>query len=435
MALKVLNSGEKKLFVFSTLILAIPLGAALFINRINAAPTVAIPAYPTAPRPNGYDLYVAAARAIKPAVPNVDPINDSKANTLTGAARAAQYSLARKRAWLARNQGAFNTFSRATKTPSLAPPRRSFRSFNRDWAKLRQLARDKVIESNARWMAGDADGALQSGLDDVQMGHDIRRGGGLLGSLVGIAISAIGRSVTHDTIDKLTANQAKGAARRLEKLLQTRWNYDQVLTEEKFSTQASLLETFREPKWRSPSFLGEDSGLGDRVRLYTVSKQHIVDEVGAAYDIAIANARLPFAQKGAPLPTPSDPISALLAPSERGRLNDARDLAGDRVLMLRLMLRAYRLENGVYPPNLNALVPKYLGAVPADPFGAGEPMRYKLSGKDYVLWSIGPDRIDNGGTPIPPRGKPISPLPPDVRAPLPPLTFDSKGDYVAGKNG
>ena len=94
-----------------------------------------------------------------------------------------------------------------------------------------------------------------------------------------------------------------------------------------------------------------------------------------------------------------------------------------------LALRAYKLEHNVYPTKLQELVPNYLKQVPADPFG-GEALRYKRAGNSYVLWSIGPDGIDDGGTPIQSSQGPIAGQAPR----LPQIGLDSKGDYVAGKN-
>ena len=420
------------MLAFCVVAIALPLGVGFYLNHLNAPPVVQIPAYPKAPAPNGYDLYVAAAQTTKRVVPEPDPVSDASRPT-DEKTRAQRYSLARKTAWLNRNAKAFALFDQAMQTPSLAPPARSFGAVFPSYAKLRQLARDKTIESNARWMRGDYNGALRSGLDVVQLGHDMRRGGALMPSLVGIAIGAIGRSATSDTVERLNANQAKSAARRLEKLLATRWNLAAALTEDKYGTQAGMLETFRaEPGWRK-GFAGRLKI--DSWRYYTISKQQIIDDIGADFDRRIANAKLPYTQKGTPPAEFNDPLMKLFqSDGERQRLIEARDLVRDRLLMLRLALRAYQLEKGAYPPNLRALVPRYLSAVPADPFGGGEALRYKRSGKTYLLWSIGPDRRDNGGTPIPPRGQRL-PQPPGARK------YDGKfdnlngiGDVVAGVN-
>ena len=435
MAKRALSSGERKLFVFTALVLCLPLGVALFFNRINATPVVSIPPPPAPPTPNGYDLYVAAALATVRITPEVDSASDATPPT-TPQARARQYSLARKTAWLAANTKALALFDQAMKTPSLAPPQRSFKAVSPFYARLRQLARDKHIQSNARWMRGDANGALQSGLDTVQMGHDVRRGGVILPTLVGIAIGAIGRSMTGDTIDKISAPQAKAAARRLEALLARRWNLAQVTTEEKYLSQAGMLEMFRE-NFRAPGsglVNAKDLTFARKLRMLTISKQQIMDDIGADYDRRIANARLPYTSRCTPAPAYNDPF--LWPELTRLRPNDARDLVGDRFLMLRLALRAYRLERGAYPPDLRALVPGYLKAVPADPFGGGEPVRYKKQGQSYLLWSIGPDGRDDGAKPIPARYA-SRPLPPgERRSGMSTFSdFEGQGDVVAGVNG
>lgn len=440
------SSGEKKMLAFCLIAIALPLGVGLTLNRINATPTVSIPAPSLAPKPNGYDLYVAAAAKIGFANPPVDPVNNPTLIT-DPKIIAQQYSLARKTAWLQANNAGFTLFNQAIKTPSLAPSQRiNLKKTLPEYAQLRELARQKVIESNARWMRNDYDGALQSGLDTIQMGHDMRRGGVVITHLVGVAIGAIGRSVTHDTVEKLDANQSKTAARRLEKLLETRWSLAQTLTEDKYYSQNLWLEVFKTKGWRSPNSLQKNMGFtaatvpelltnGDRIGLLITPKQRIMDDIVATYDREIANSKQPYLKRGKPLEIADDPFQQVFGISPLLRFNDARDLAGDQLLMFRLALHAYRLENGVYPPSLKALVPAYLNAIPADPYGSGESWRYKLNGQNYRLWSIGPDGKDDGGTPIPWRNgnarKPVA----GRRERLPYIMPDSVGDYVAGKNG
>ncbi len=431
------SSGEKKMLAFSVVAIALPLGVGLFLNSINATPTVSISAPPAPPKPNGYDLYVAAATAMTRANPQVDPASDPTILT-DPKVRAQRYGLARRRTWLVSNAQAFALFNQALQTPTLAPVNRSFNAVGfRDFAKLRQLARDKSAQSNTLWMRGDYNGAMQSNLDTIQLGHDMRRGGGLMATLVGIAISAIGRGGTGDTIERLDAAQCKSAARRLEKLLEARWKLDQVFTEEKAATLAAMMEVFGQPKWRS-GFLNNEIKPLERLRVYTTSKQQIVDVVGAHYNWEIGNARLAYAKKAAAPARLGDPFSDLLIPnSDRARINEARGSMGDSTLMLQLALRAYKLEKGAYPPALKMLVPAYIRAVPADPFGGGEPLRYQISGVTYRLWSIGPDGVDDGGAPIPPRAgaRPAKNWPGErPRGPRSFTNFDGKGDVVAGIN-
>ncbi|MCY2923903.1 MAG: hypothetical protein NT031_00420 [Planctomycetota bacterium] len=76
--------------------------------------------------------------------------------------------------------------------------------------------------------------------------------------------------------------------------------------------------------------------------------------------------------------------------------------APDRVAMERRMsmtvlaLAAYRGDKGGYPVELAALVGKYLEAMPVD-FYDGRALRYRRTEKGYVLYSIGPDMVDQEG--------------------------------------
>ncbi|CAN5868438.1 hypothetical protein BH11VER1_BH11VER1_37050 [soil metagenome] len=59
-----------------------------------------------------------------------------------------------------------------------------------------------------------------------------------------------------------------------------------------------------------------------------------------------------------------------------------------------LALRRHELEQGKIPDTLEDLVPKYLAAVPIDPFD-GAPLRWNA--KTKMIYSVGEDGIDEGG--------------------------------------
>jgi hypothetical protein len=67
-----------------------------------------------------------------------------------------------------------------------------------------------------------------------------------------------------------------------------------------------------------------------------------------------------------------------------------------RLLRADVAMELFRRESGHYPDHLDTLVPRYLEAVPIDPF-SGKQMRYRLTTNSYLLYSIGPDRKDDGG--------------------------------------
>lgn len=84
---------------------------------------------------------------------------------------------------------------------------------------------------------------------------------------------------------------------------------------------------------------------------------------------------------------------------------DADAAARQRISPVVLAVEQYRRANqNALPESLDQLVPKFLAAVPVDPYD-GKPMRYaKTPPKGYALYSIGKDRKDDGGKPTPAKG-------------------------------
>jgi hypothetical protein len=79
----------------------------------------------------------------------------------------------------------------------------------------------------------------------------------------------------------------------------------------------------------------------------------------------------------------------------------AKNEAQLRLLRLELALQEYRQRHGRFPPTLAQLSPEVMEAMPLDPF-TEKPLVYRPRGRGYVLYSVGPDGVDNGGTPISP---------------------------------
>jgi hypothetical protein len=69
-----------------------------------------------------------------------------------------------------------------------------------------------------------------------------------------------------------------------------------------------------------------------------------------------------------------------------------------------LAAAAYRQKQHRLPERLDELTPAFLPAIPFDPFD-GQPLRFKRDGSDVVLYSIGPDDVDDGGIPWDEMGK------------------------------
>jgi len=71
---------------------------------------------------------------------------------------------------------------------------------------------------------------------------------------------------------------------------------------------------------------------------------------------------------------------------------EASSLAADAALAVELFSR----KNGRLPDELDELVPEFMEEVPLDPFD-GKPLRYTVREEEYVIYSVGRDRVDDGG--------------------------------------
>ena len=84
------------------------------------------------------------------------------------------------------------------------------------------------------------------------------------------------------------------------------------------------------------------------------------------------------------------PILAIHGP-QTGRGNPQNEAA-----MTAIGIERYRRQFGRVPERLEQLVPDFLTQLPIDPFD-GQALRYVLQRDRYLLYSIGEDRVDNGG--------------------------------------
>ncbi len=83
---------------------------------------------------------------------------------------------------------------------------------------------------------------------------------------------------------------------------------------------------------------------------------------------------------------------------------NARALARQRLASTELALAAFRTEEGRFPHRLEELVPEYLPGLPYDPF-SGQPIVYRPQDDNYLLYSFGEDRDDDGGRPVDPNAR------------------------------
>ena len=93
---------------------------------------------------------------------------------------------------------------------------------------------------------------------------------------------------------------------------------------------------------------------------------------------------------------------------------DRRDQE-ERNLHLAFALATFDRDKSQYPAKLEESAPKYITSIPDDLF-ANKPLIYRLEGKGFVLYSVGPNGIDDDGrtTEDEPRGDDLA-----IRLPIP----------------
>ena len=63
---------------------------------------------------------------------------------------------------------------------------------------------------------------------------------------------------------------------------------------------------------------------------------------------------------------------------------------------LAIALRLYRMKNQAYPERLSQLTPEFIDKLPVDPF-SGKDFVYRTEGKGFIVYSVGPNGVDDGG--------------------------------------
>jgi hypothetical protein len=221
--------------------------------------------------------------------------------------------------------------------------------------------------------------------------------------------------------------------------------------------QAALAEEERSPLWE-PVVRGERGFLHDQLIVMAKKDMPLLDEADEwglseaerrSGDLQRARlraahrdylrlsarlleiARLPPHQRTDPLAAWDKERQALKSPAASWvkslmlfEKSERLAKAENRCLIVAIAAERYRQARGAWPATADALVPAYIEAVPLDPFD-GRPVRYRLADGGVIVYSVGPDGVDNNGrlagknlnepgtdlgwrlwpTPRPPRGR------------------------------
>lgn len=363
------------------------------------------------PKRNAFDLYVTAGRQMQ---------------VHAQLAHLEHLSPAQQAILVEKNTPALKTLRQGLSLPYQPPPARSINDKFPFYQQQRDLARLLAAESHVKAAHGDWRGAVNSNLDSIELGIQVVHGSPLIGCLVGLACQAIGHRPLWAAVGHLNAADARAACRRLQVIQNRQMPFGDTMQEEQWFGQAAYQEYLDSPNIKKyPTFL-KSIALSD----YT---QYM--------DQAVANARQSYAAHLAEPVPPRGlvsnvvfPLSVIFLPVFNDfHLREADNRTQNSLLTVALALRAYRLEHGAYPATFSSLVPSYLPAIPSDPFALSGPLHYRRTKSGFVLYSVGPDGQDNGGTAVFDTTKP-APTALDRYDQRRIVRENSRGDIVAGVN-
>jgi len=306
-----------------------------------------------------------------------------------------------------------------------------------------------ILQSQVQAHQNDWSSAINSCMDTIEIGSMLPHGGGLLELSFGLSTERYGRAhvQAEGLIDHLNSNQAKSAAQRLAAINSGEQPFSDSLQEEAWRTEAGMLDEFSNPNWRR-DFNGnfgnnlyvdlQPVNLRQAFYVDSISPSHYYNEYASYMNQRVADSKLPWPdqiKQAAPIiPSDMPGLGDILAGDTTESLAPYCNLALNRLLEVQLALRAYHLDHGIYPADLNKLTPAYIPAVPIDPFSQHQPLKYRLTSNGYVLYSIGADAVDNGGKPIDNTGVFGHSHMNEREIREASLNINAKGDIVAGVN-
>lgn len=388
----------------------------------NAPAKIVTPVRAPVPKQNDFDALKAAAEK---AVKQKEVAKAMGRTTKSGVPPPQKQALVRD------NDAAIKAATAALTLPYLETNTSTMSSTFPHYPKFRALTRTFLLAGDVAWEENKPGVAASHYLSGVTIGRRVPHNTVVLGRLVGVACETIGRAGVWSHIDRMDADTAAQCLTRLNALQSETLPFVATLEEDKWTIAQTIVELYKNPgKPIAPDEADtDDEKQANAVRAYIkiVPQAVAVDTANKHMDKLIARSRQPFPQsKGDPKP-PKEALTYMLTPPVfRIRLKFVANETGDNLLRTALALRVHRLRSGKHPANLSELVAaKLLPAVPDDPFALpGELLKYKpLPTGKYLLYSIGPDSVDD-------KGKGIQTVKAGKTVRF--VEAESKGDVVAG---
>ena len=362
----------------------------------NRPTHVIVPTH-SVPANNAFDDWVTAGKMLRGAshtypCPDYQPSRD--------------YTFANFQACYDESRPALAIFRRGLGKTYVHPAIRSWDDTFPHFSYMRDVGHVISAEAGYYQCLGQYGKALDSRLDGMELGAKMGKGAPLIGPITGIACMAISRHNLEDMIPRLTRTDLARAATRLDSIEAMMIPYSEAILEEGYVQVASVQELPRHGKnlidELEPYYWPAQSGSWEmkwrRQRYAFTNKQKMLESQLAYYNRLSTEAKKPFTGVS-PVSVSGDEFADILCPYfGKSRVRFEAEKAAVRILRIEVALRRYYLDNGCHPAALSALVPRYTGSIPPDPFG-GKPFVYRASlPNKYALYSVGVNLRDDRGT-------------------------------------
>jgi len=311
-------------------------------------------------------------------------------------------AIGRLRTWLEKQHEAEALLERATNAEFKGFRLQDQFRWDRLWV-ASSLARARVIE---RLDARDGDGAALALLRQIQVGR----------AMPTTSMEWLPFSTYRALAELSPVLELKPSGATIERLQQAirAQDRDSVIHDEAVNSRALLIESLWSP---GSDWYGRPPGRFVSNPLeplgYFLARPWMAHRVNAEVrrmNTAVERSTLPWPGRlqSAPVPMPEiaasrwrfldSPAHTIAYLHQQRTLGYGRMLAQMRTADAAIAVERYRKAHGsALPPTLDALVPNFLDRVPVDPF-SGAPVKLKVSGSDYVVYSFGSNFNDDGGT-------------------------------------
>ncbi len=276
--------------------------------------------------------------------------------------------------FLAANRGALNAAREALRSRCSITLlyEESFRDGRGEvWESLRHLARAFALELAQVHALGRVTEAARIGLDILELANVLQRGGVIVDFLVGGGFRIVALDQLRRMRFQLEDGDRAMLIRELPRLDADRDLFaDVVERDRKWDAWVASLDLPNEPL----DMLQYEMDPNECGGMSREDQRELLRCLQAAVE------------------APDEVRHARYADS--GRF----DTALLRLLVIDLALRSYRTANRSFPEELTALIPKYLGALPLDPFTEAGFLYQRQFSDRFVVYSLGPGRVNHGAT-------------------------------------